>query len=46
MRQWEIKLPELKGLFCRTNVGDYDNLVQTFAQVWNKYGRLDVGAST
>jgi hypothetical protein len=37
---------ELKGSFHKTNVTDYDNLAQTFAQVWKKYGRLDMGEST
>lgn len=34
---------ELKGAFFKTNVTDYDNLAQTFASVWKKYGRLDFG---
>lgn len=35
---------ELKGMFYKTNVSDYDNLAQTFSKVWQKYGRLDFGA--
>lgn len=34
---------ELKGTFYKTNVSDYDNLAETFAEVWQKYGRLDFG---
>lgn len=35
---------ELKGRFYRTNVGDYDDLANTFVKVWEDHGRLDFGS--
>ncbi|KAF9893248.1 hypothetical protein FE257_011678 [Aspergillus nanangensis] len=32
---------DLGGVFHKTNVGDYDDLAQTFAKVWKEFGRLD-----
>lgn len=39
----ESAAEELHGTFYKTNVTDYDNLAQTFAEVWKRYGRLDFG---
>ena len=36
---------ELNGKFYKTNVTDYDNLANTFAQVYQDHGRLDMGRS-
>lgn len=34
---------ELNGKFYKTNATDYDSLANTFAQVFQDYGRLDMG---
>lgn len=34
---------QLNGKFYKTNAADYDALARTFAQVFQDFGRLDMG---